>query len=62
MVCSTIFAVHKGTCNLQTPYQFTSLLHRHHNLQRSNQLNKNQSAEGAGGLGIIRSNKLGKTE
>ena len=23
---------------------------------------KNQSAEGAGGLGIIRSNKVGKTE
>ena len=40
MVCATIFAVYKRSYNLQTPYQFTSLLRRHHNLQRSNQVNK----------------------
>ena len=26
MVCATIFAMHKRSYNLQTPYQFTSLL------------------------------------
>ena len=42
MVCVTIFAVHKRSCNLQTAYQFTlfSLLRRHHYLQRSSQVNK----------------------
>ena len=39
MVCVTIFAVHKRSYNLQTPYPFTSLLRRHHYLQRSNQVN-----------------------
>ena len=40
MVCVTVFTVHKQSYNLQTPYQFTSLLRRHHYLQRSNQVNK----------------------
>ena len=43
MVCVTIFAVHKRSYNLQTPYQFISLLRRHHYLQRSSQVNKNFS-------------------
>ena len=42
MVCATIFAMHKRSYNLQTPYQF-SLLLGHHHLQRSNQVNKNTS-------------------
>ena len=40
MVCVMIFTVHKRSYNLQTPYEFTSLLRRHHYLQRSNQVNK----------------------
>ena len=40
IVCATIFAVHIRSYNLQTPYQFISLLGRHHYLQRSNVVNK----------------------
>ena len=55
MVCATIFAVHKGSCNLQTPYQLTSLLRRHHNLQRSNQVNKKISKLTNGESQMLRS-------
>ena len=55
MVCATIFAVHKRSYNLQTPYQFTSLLRRHHNPQRSNQVNKKFSKNTNGVSQILRS-------
>ena len=53
-MCHDFCYMHKGLCNLQTPYQFTSL-RRHHNLQRSNQVNKKISKITNGESQMLRS-------